>query len=52
MDCEVVGEAEADDKILTFDIPGHALERAASAEPNVFTVAYCTHPWYHCGLPQ
>ena len=51
MDSEVVGHAEADDEILTFDIPDDALERAASAQ-NAFTVAYCTQPWYYCGLPQ
>ena len=51
MDSEVVGRAEADDEILTFDIPDDALERAASAQ-NAFTVAFCTQPWYYCGLPQ
>ena len=36
---------------LTFDIPDEALERAANAE-QAYTLAYCTHPWYHCPWPQ
>jgi hypothetical protein len=52
MDSKVVGQAEADDETLTFDIPDAALERAASAEQNIFTLVYCTNPWYNCGLPQ
>jgi hypothetical protein len=48
----VIGQAESDEKILTFDVPDEALERAASAEQNAFTMLYCTSPWYNCGLPQ
>jgi hypothetical protein len=44
--------AEADDDILAFDVPDDALERAASAEQQAFTLVYCTSPWYNCGLPQ
>jgi hypothetical protein len=52
MDNAVTSQAERDEEILTFDIPDEALERAASAEQNAFTVMYCTHPWYNCGVPQ
>ena len=53
MDNEVMSQAESDEKILTFDIPDEALERAASAEQNAFpTMLYCTIDWYNCGLPQ
>jgi len=43
---------ELDEQVLTSDIPDEVLERAASAEQNAFTLAYCTNPWYNCGLPQ
>jgi hypothetical protein len=49
---EVIGQAEADEPILTFYIPDQALERAASTEPKAFTLVYCTNPWYNSGLPQ
>ena len=52
MNGEVVGQAEPDERILTFDIPDDALERAASVERKAFTLVYCTSPWYNCGLPQ
>ena len=42
MDNEVISHAESDEKILTFDVPDEALERAASAEQNAFTMLYCT----------
>ena len=48
----VISQAEPDENILTFDVPDEALERAASAEQNAFTMLYCTNPWYNCGLPQ
>ena len=32
MDDKVTSQAESDEKILTFDIPDEALERAGSAE--------------------
>jgi len=48
----VISQAEPDEKIPTFDVPDEALERAASAEQNAFTMLYCTNPWYNCGLPQ
>ena len=43
MDNAVTSQAEADEEILTFDIPDAELERAASAE-QAYTLAYCTHP--------
>jgi hypothetical protein len=45
-------QTESDEKILTFDIPDEALERAA--ERQAFTLAYCTngHYWYDCNWPQ
>jgi hypothetical protein len=52
MDNGVISQAESDEKILTFDVPDEALERAASAEQNAFTVLYCTNDWHNCGLPQ
>jgi hypothetical protein len=52
MDNGVISQAESDEKILTFDVPDEALERAASAEQKTFTVMYCTQPWYYCGGPQ
>jgi hypothetical protein len=39
-------QTEPDEKILTFDIPDEALERAASAERQAFTLAYCTNGHY------
>jgi hypothetical protein len=42
---------EPDEKILTFDVPDDALERAAAvSDGQVVTVGYCTH-WYHCNWP-
>jgi hypothetical protein len=52
MDNGLISQAESDEEILIFDVPDEALERAASAEPNAFTVLYCTNDWYSCGLPQ
>jgi hypothetical protein len=51
VDNEVISQAQSDEEILTFDIPDDALERAANAE-QAYTLAYCTHPWYHCPWPQ
>jgi hypothetical protein len=52
MNEETTSQAEPDEEILTFDVSDDALERAASAEQNAFTLVYCTNPWYNCGLPQ
>jgi len=52
LDNGVTSQAEADEKILTSDVPDEVLERAASAEQNAFTMLYCTNDWYNCGLPQ
>ena len=51
---EVISQAEGDEEMLTFDIPDDALERAASAERQAVTWAYCTNGyyWYDCGWPQ
>jgi hypothetical protein len=45
MDSKVISQAEADGRILTFDVPDEALERAVSAEQKAFTVVYCTYDW-------
>ena len=54
MDNEVISQAEGDEKILSFNIPDEALERAASAQRHAFTLAYCTSAWYwyDCSWPQ
>jgi hypothetical protein len=52
MDDGMISRAKSDEKILTFDVPDEALERAASAEQNALTMLYCTNDWYSCGLPQ
>jgi hypothetical protein len=52
MNKEMTSQAEADEEILTFDVPDDALERAGGAEQNALTWAYCTHPWYYCPWPQ
>ena len=53
MDNEVISQA-GDEKILTFDIPDEALERAATAERQAFTWVYCTNGyyWYDRNWPQ
>jgi hypothetical protein len=43
-------QAEADEEILTCDIPDAVLERAGNAEQQAFTMFYCTHHSYECGL--
>ena len=35
-------QAEADEQVLTFDIPDDVLEQTASAEHTAFTLFYCT----------
>lgn len=49
---ENIRHAESEEKILNFDVPDDALERAANAEEKAFTVAYCTRGWYDCGWPM
>jgi hypothetical protein len=52
MDKEVISHPETDEKVLTFDVPDDALERAASAEGKAFTAVYCTRALYFdCGWP-
>ena len=54
MDNEVISQAEDDEKILSFNIPDEALERAASVEQAALTWVYCTNGyyWYDCSWPQ
>jgi hypothetical protein len=52
MNKEMTSQAEADEQILTSDVPDDVLERAGSAEQKAFTMLYCTTDWYSCGLPQ
>jgi hypothetical protein len=49
---DVGSQAEADERILAFDIPDHVLERTGSAEHGAFTMFYCTNPSYNCNMPQ
>ena len=42
MNNEVISQAKGEKEICSFDIPDEALERAASAERQAFTWAYCT----------
>ena len=51
MDKGVISRADSDEKILTFDVPDDALERAGSAEEKAFTMVYCTRTPYDCGWP-
>ncbi len=50
MNIEMTRQAEADEEILTFDIPDAVLEQAGSAEQKAFTMFYCTHQSSECGL--
>jgi hypothetical protein len=52
MDREMIGKAEPDAEISTFDVPDDALERAAGTEQRAMTWIYCTNLWYGCGWPQ
>ena len=46
-------QAEADEEMITFNIPDEALERAASAELQAFTWMYCTKRLLlSCNWPQ
>jgi len=52
MDFQVIRHLESDEKILAFDVPDDALERAASPEEKAFTALYCTRALYFdCGWP-
>jgi hypothetical protein len=52
VDHDVIGRAEFDEEVPTFDVPDDALERAANAESQATTWVYCTHPLYYCPWPQ
>jgi hypothetical protein len=52
MGSEVNRQAGLNEKILTFDVPDDALERAATAEQKAHIWLYCTYAWYNCGWPQ
>jgi hypothetical protein len=43
MDHEIIGKAEPDAEIVTFDVPDDVLERAAGAEQRATTWIYCTN---------
>jgi len=49
-----VDAVDNDEEILTLDVPDEALERAANAERQAFTLVYCTNGyyWYDCNWPQ
>jgi hypothetical protein len=49
MDNAVTNQVEADEEILTFDIPDAALERP---EQQATTLIHCTQPWYYRQWPQ
>jgi hypothetical protein len=40
---DVISQAEADEQVLTFDIPDDVLEQTTSAERTAFTFVYCTN---------
>jgi hypothetical protein len=42
--------SQADEEILTFDIPDAVPERAGTAEQAAFTLFYCTNQSSECGL--
>ena len=50
MNSDAFSQADADEQILTFDIPDDVLER--TAEDGAFTLFYCTNPWYDCNVPR
>jgi hypothetical protein len=52
MDTDIFSQAEADERILTFDIPDEALERAAASDQKAVTWIYCTNGWHSCDWPQ
>ena len=41
-----------DEQILTSNTPDEVLERAATAEQQAVTWAYCTNAWQSCEWPQ
>ena len=47
-----MSRAEADEEILTFDVPDDKLERVANTEQTALTLVYCTNGWYYCEWPQ
>jgi hypothetical protein len=50
LNIEVASRPEADEEILTFDIPDAVLERAGTAQQTAFTLFYCTNHSSECGL--
>jgi hypothetical protein len=50
MNIAMASQAEADEEILTFDIPDASPERAGTAEQAAFTLFYCTNQSSECGL--
>jgi hypothetical protein len=43
---------ELDEQVLNVAIPDEVLERAATAEQQAVTLAYCTNAWQSCDWPQ
>ena len=41
-----VDAVDNDEEILTLDVPDEALERAANAERQAFTLVYCPNGYY------
>jgi hypothetical protein len=52
MNSDAFNQFEADERILTFDIPDEPLERAASIGQQGITWVHCTHAWQYCEWPQ
>ena len=54
VDNESTSQTKSNEKVLSFDVPDEALERAAIGERQAFTWVYCTNGyyWYDCNWPQ
>ena len=50
VEVEVIARAEAEERVLDFEVLDDSLERAAGER--AITWIYCTHPWYYCGWPS
>ena len=51
MDDLLESDLELDKQILMFNISDEVLERAATAEHQAVTWAYCTNGWQSCEWP-
>jgi hypothetical protein len=52
MDDLLESNLELEKQILAFNVPDEVLERAANAEGQGVTWAYCTNGWQSCEWPQ